>query len=132
MLPLMLRANGMIDLGVIIRDSLGGVMAACSRSLYAVHLVQDAEALALLCGAHLAIDQLGGGGWLPVAGPGGVSDGGGQRVVWWGGISHVPRDANMVQCGLAKLAISSGCHQYWLEEVPSVVGPIVLDDAKLP
>ncbi|KAK1552233.1 hypothetical protein Q3G72_012886 [Acer saccharum] len=48
------------------------------------------------------------------------------------GISHVPRDANMVQHGLAKLAISTGCDQYWLEEVPSVVGPIVLDDAKLP
>ncbi|KAK1588134.1 hypothetical protein Q3G72_020153 [Acer saccharum] len=48
------------------------------------------------------------------------------------GISHVPRDANMVQHGLAKLAISTGCDQYWLEEVPSIVGPIVLDDAKLP
>ena len=38
----------------------------------------------------------------------------------------------MVQHGLAKLAISSSCDQYWLEEVPSAVGPIVLDDAKLP
>ncbi|KAK1582601.1 hypothetical protein Q3G72_016649 [Acer saccharum] len=34
--------------------------------------------------------------------------------------------------GLAKLAISSGCDQYWLEDVPSATGPIVLDDAKLP
>ena len=38
----------------------------------------------------------------------------------------------MVQHGLAKLAISSSYDQYWLEEVPSVVYPIVLDDAKLP
>ena len=56
MLPLMLRTNGMIGLGAIIRDSLGGVMAACSRSLYTVHLVEEAEALTLLCGAHLLLN----------------------------------------------------------------------------